>query len=129
MEAERAYNSIKNGSTYEARMANPDLRNREKEYATAKYQRRIHMVNIIKLMSGCVDCGYDKHPAALEFDHLPGTVKYRDIGKLYMQSLKVLFTEIAKCEVVCANCHRIRTATRDQYKNPGVLVLKGIPDG
>lgn len=119
MEAERTYNNSRNSAVYQARMANPELRNREKEYATGKYQRRIQMINMIKLMSGCVDCGYDKHPAALDFDHLPGATKVRAVGHLYMQSLKVLFEEINKCEVVCSNCHRIRTFERGQGRLNG----------
>jgi hypothetical protein len=69
-----------------------------------------------KLESGCVVCGYKAHPAALDFDHLPGTNKIATIAKLF-SGLKeeLLLEEIKKCEVVCANCHRVRTATRQQY--------------
>jgi hypothetical protein len=69
-----------------------------------------------KLESGCVICGYNIHPAALDFDHLPGTNKVTTIAKLF-SGLKeeLLLEEIKKCEVVCANCHRVRTATRQQY--------------
>jgi hypothetical protein len=69
-----------------------------------------------KLKSGCVVCGYNTHPAALDFDHLPGTNKIATIAKLF-SGLKeqLLLEEIKKCEVVCANCHRVRTATRKQY--------------
>lgn len=69
-----------------------------------------------KLESGCVVCGYNTHPAALDFDHLPGTNKVATIAKLF-SGLKeeLLLEEIKKCEVVCANCHRVRTATRQQY--------------
>jgi hypothetical protein len=66
----------------------------------------------IKLESGCVDCGYDKHPEALDFDHLPGSDKRFELGGSYDYNRDTLLAEIAKCEVVCANCHRIRTATR-----------------
>jgi hypothetical protein len=69
-----------------------------------------------KLESGCVVCGYNSHPAALDFDHLPGANKVATIAKLF-SGLKddLLLEEIKKCEVVCANCHRVRTATRQQY--------------
>ena len=59
----------------------------------------------------CVDCGEDD-PVVLEFDHLRDKVD--NISK--MASLKrpwsVILEEIEKCEVVCANCHRRRTAAR-----------------
>ncbi len=68
----------------------------------------------IKLARGCADCGYNAHPRALEFDHLPGTDKVAGIA--YMtgtgQPWARIEAEIAKCEVVCANCHAIRTAER-----------------
>lgn len=78
-----------------------------------KFASRIALINQIKLERGCTDCGYRLHPAALHFDHLPGTIKYKNIAQMTSNtSLKVLMAEIAKCEVVCANCHAIRTAKR-----------------
>ena len=59
----------------------------------------------------CVDCG-ESDPVVLEFDHLRD--KIDNVSK--MASLKrpwvVILAEIAKCDVVCANCHRRRTAVR-----------------
>lgn len=70
-------------------------------------------VQSIKLERGCADCGYRGHPAALEFDHLPGHVKLGRLASMACGSaLATIHAEIAKCEVVCANCHRIRTANR-----------------
>ena len=66
-----------------------------------------------KLDRGCADCGYCEHPDALEFDHVRG--EKRDILsrlKNYAKNEAELLDEIAKCDVVCANCHRIRTASR-----------------
>ena len=65
-----------------------------------------------KLEMGCVDCGYVEHSAALDFDHRPGTVKVRDIKSGQHLGWQALLDEIAKCDVVCANCHRIRTYER-----------------
>jgi hypothetical protein len=65
-----------------------------------------------KVERGCVDCGYKGHSAALEFDHLPGTKKSRTVASLMYWSLEAVFEEIAKCEIVCANCHAIRTFER-----------------
>ena len=61
---------------------------------------------------GCVDCGYNKHPAALDFDHRPGVDKKFELALGANRSLKAIQQEIAKCDVVCANCHRIRTVNR-----------------
>jgi hypothetical protein len=68
-------------------------------------------LNAIKLDRGCIDCGYRRHPAALEFDHLPGFEKSFTIGNIRAAWERVE-AEIAKCEVVCANCHAIRTEER-----------------
>jgi hypothetical protein len=39
-------------------------------------------VDKIKLARGCTDYGYNKHPAALEFDHLPGFEKTATIAAM-----------------------------------------------
>ncbi len=64
-----------------------------------------------KLESGCVDCGYKDAPESLDFDHVRGE-KLFSLATKPGASLARLSAEIAKCEVVCANCHRIRTFNR-----------------
>jgi hypothetical protein len=76
----------------------------------AEYRAKLRK---IKLDSGCADCGYNAHVAPLQFDHLPGFKKLFSIGaKAQAYSWDKVMTEIAKCEVVCANCHFIRTWDR-----------------
>lgn len=72
-------------------------------------------VEEIKMASGCVDCGYNEHPEALEFDHVRGEKLFNVASGIRKAWSKVL-EEIAKCEVVCANCHRIRTANRREHE-------------
>ena len=58
----------------------------------------------------CADCG-ESDPVVLEFDHLRD--KAFNIGRaLAYRSWAAILEEIAKCDVVCANCHRRRTARR-----------------
>ena len=66
----------------------------------------------IKMAVGCADCGYKEHPVALDFDHRPGTEKLFTVAEGCRKPWAVVEAEIAKCDVVCANCHRIRTWTR-----------------
>jgi hypothetical protein len=73
--------------------------------------RRAYVIQY-KLNHGCADCGYAEHHAALDFDHRPGTVKVRDVKGGQQLGWEALLAEIAKCDVVCANCHRIRTYER-----------------
>jgi hypothetical protein len=63
----------------------------------------------------CVDCG-EADPVVLEFDHV-GT-KRAEISTLVRRGVRrpVLEAEIARCEVVCANCHRRRTARRSRWR-------------
>ena len=61
----------------------------------------------------CLDCG-ELDPVVLEFDHVRGEKKF-DVGQcLARNTWQTVLDEIAKCEVVCANCHRRRTARRRQ---------------
>lgn len=69
-------------------------------------------VAAIKEAAGCFDCGYAAHPAALDFDHLPGSEKSFCIGQGARYPWATVLAEMAKCEVVCSNCHRVRTAER-----------------
>ncbi|MDP1793764.1 MAG: hypothetical protein Q8K63_06460 [Acidimicrobiales bacterium] len=58
----------------------------------------------------CSDCG-ETDPLVLEFDHLRD--KHFDIARgIRNKNWDVFIAELAKCEVVCANCHRIRTGLR-----------------
>jgi hypothetical protein len=82
--------------------------------ATKRFkQRNQDKVNKIKLSRGCVDCGYKKHSEALQFDHVRGE-KVDNVSRLVLsaRSWSTIEEEISKCEVVCANCHAIRTAER-----------------
>lgn len=62
----------------------------------------------------CVDCGIKYDYYVMDFDHLNEQDKENNVARMAAGgwSLKKLIKEINKCEVVCANCHRIRT-----YKN------------
>lgn len=60
----------------------------------------------------CVDCG-NTNPIVLEFDHLDRKEKEFTISsKMSDYSWDRIMTEIKKCEVVCSNCHKIRTANQ-----------------
>lgn len=73
----------------------------------------------IKIERGCVDCGYNKHPEALDFDHKPEYSKNFNISKAVHKNWELVLEEMTKCDVVCANCHRIRTFHR-RNKNENI---------
>jgi hypothetical protein len=60
----------------------------------------------------CIDCG-ERDPVVLEFDHLRDK-KFSIGAKLTVYPWQAILEEIEKCEVVCGNCHKRRTATRRQ---------------
>jgi hypothetical protein len=66
-------------------------------------------LDAIKLEHGCADCGYREHPAALEFDHRDPATKAFNIAQSASRSWAATVAEIAKCDVRCANCHRVRS--------------------
>lgn len=61
----------------------------------------------------CMDCEGRFPPFCMDFDHRDGATKMGNIGNLLKTwSWSRLQTEIDKCDLICANCHRIRTARR-----------------
>lgn len=62
----------------------------------------------------CKDCGKSYPHYVMDFDHVGE--KSNKISNIVANASKRLFLEeVAKCEVVCANCHRERTFQRNQY--------------
>lgn len=88
---------------------------KDRQYANKAEKRGREFLTQIKMSTGCVDCGYRKAPEALDFDHVFGEKSY-NVGMRISVTPETLKKEIAKCEVVCANCHRIRTYERHQAR-------------
>lgn len=63
--------------------------------------------------AACEDCGGKFHSEAMDFDHVRGEKLFNiSTGACSAMALIVLLAEMAKCEIVCANCHRVRTWRR-----------------
>lgn len=74
-----------------------------------KERNHLYILNYFKTHH-CVGCG-EADPLVLEFDHLDRENKLGDMGLMVAHSsIKTLETEISKCRVLCANCHRRHTA-------------------
>ena len=70
-------------------------------------------MNDLKTSQPCVDCGGWFHPVAMTFDHLPGTIKRDEVSDLVKSGCtKLAREEVLKCDVVCVNCHALRTYMR-----------------
>lgn len=70
------------------------------------YARKLSAVN--SLGGGCNKCGYNKNMAALEFHHRDERDKSfsLDLRAFSNNSLVKLQSEVNKCDLLCANCHR-----------------------
>lgn len=86
-------------------------------------ENRFKMLDFLKGKQ-CVDCGNDDI-RVLEFDHRDNVDKKGNIGDLMRGRYcwNSILIEIAKCDIRCANCHRIRTMSQfDNYKNCGIIL-------
>jgi hypothetical protein len=85
---------------------------RVKKGARARRQRMNEFIDSCKRCP-CFDCGGRFPTFLMDFDHVRGT-KLAIVSKLGAgrASRARVEAEIAKCEVVCSNCHRIRTYLR-----------------
>lgn len=105
-------------------------RNKDKHKREVAKRRRQEILRLRALVQElkrqpCTDCGERFPPYVMDFDHLRGT-KVRSIGRLVTYGHEAgLRAELAKCELVCANCHRIRTHRRG-YRNARP---ESLPDG
>lgn len=93
---------------------------RRKHYRKYKIQRlannkarRLHLqdnVNILK-SSACMDCHERFNPICMEYDHREPKLKRLSIATMVAQcyNLKEILKEIKKCDLVCSNCHALRT--------------------
>jgi hypothetical protein len=89
---------------------------RAAERLPASWRRRYEFQDrndAIKLARGCDDCGWAKWARGLDWDHVRG-VKVTTIAIMIANGRpwSEIEVEMAKCELVCANCHRIRTCER-----------------
>jgi hypothetical protein len=73
-------------------------------------------INDIKEATPCADCKQMFPAVCMDFDHLPGFRKFKGIAKMVQDghTRERIEAEMAKCELVCANCHRIRTHLSDR---------------
>ena len=81
---------------------------REYMKAAVIKRRRAIKQKAVEYMGGqCQICGYKRHQAALEFHHIDPKTKSFGIGGYgHSRSWERVKQELAKCLLVCANCHR-----------------------
>ena len=86
---------------------------RRRERRAERRRELLIWYSALKEGQPCTDCGGTFPVPAMQWDHRPGTDKVGDVSYLLGRLRKErILEEIAKCELVCANCHAIRTVHR-----------------
>lgn len=89
-------------------------RNAEKyKKAKADLNAAMKAFLIVEKSRPCMDCGVQYPHYVMDFDHREGEIKAIEVSRLRTQgSWRRVKEEIAKCDLVCSNCHRERTHRR-----------------
>lgn len=89
-------------------------RNKQKYIDRAKQQKQelIRFVHELKESSPCVDCGINYPYWVMHYDHTENN-KIGNVSRIALSgSKRRVLDEIAKCDLVCSNCHATRTHAR-----------------
>lgn len=86
-------------------------RYKQKRYAQSRKAVVARQAEIarIKLERGCEVCGYSAHHYALEFAHRDPREKRNNVARMQSAPWERVLAEMAKCRVLCKNCHAIET--------------------
>ncbi len=89
------------------------LRNKEL-YKDKNVRRRKELIGFVISLKQkpCMDCGIQYPHYVMDFDHRDRKTKLTSINRMinyHSYSKEKISKEIKKCDLVCANCHRIRT--------------------
>jgi hypothetical protein len=93
------------------------IRNKESHILSQKKrrsQKRDYVQQAKMANPACTDCGIEYPYYVLDYDHLPQFEKSFPLSSSGVKdrSIESIKAEIAKCELVCSNCHRHRTYVR-----------------
>jgi hypothetical protein len=71
-------------------------------------------IDSLKAGKSCFDCAGTYPPFCMEYDHVRGTKRWA-LGKMSNHRREAVLEEIAKCDLVCCACHRVRTQIRNTH--------------
>lgn len=113
-EYNRSYH-LKNAKAVRSRHRKHYRNNKEAYYlAVKKYRQKLaEWFEKLKGSGPCIDCEMSYPPYVLDYDHVRGR-KILAVSEMLTRGFSKarILEEIAKCELVCSNCHRIRTHKR-----------------
>ena len=73
---------------------------------TIERQQRLKLQAVQYKGGKCGSCGYDKYIGCLEFHHMDPTKKDFNLAAAHCTSFEKIRSELDKCVLLCANCHR-----------------------
>jgi formate-dependent nitrite reductase cytochrome c552 subunit len=104
----------------------------QRDYNVAYYQRnrdleiervRVRQAGMVELLRDlrrvpCADCGGRFKPHQMDFDHREPSTKSFTVmsGRAMLMPTATVLAEVAKCDVVCVNCHRVRTRRQHRVR-------------
>jgi hypothetical protein len=117
--------AVQNAKSLRAYRRRHNKRTANKRHLDQAARRQIGkaFVDAYKETRPCVDCKRKFPAVAMDLDHVRGG-KVRNVSGLVSGAyrLDLIKAEISKCDVVCACCHRIRTAKRKENVSPKIRV-------
>jgi len=101
-----------------------ELKEKDRARQKLRYAYGVEVLRRFKTMKGCAGCGYKGHHAAFEYNHLDRDNK---LFNVHAKANWVIFSrtsaskiklkqELAKCEVLCRNCHGVHTFENKHYE-------------
>lgn len=83
--------------------------NKEHMLEAQRTKKRERKLQAIEYLGGvCMDCKQKHHAAVFEFHHRNADEKDADPSKLFLRRWETIQSELDKCDLLCANCHRMR---------------------
>lgn len=103
----------KNDPRYKEARLRHYYKNKE-QYRERNRKARVRMRKLVDSYKNipCRDCDITYPPYVMQFDHTSDNKEYNVSSLIRHNNVKKIEKEIAKCEVVCANCHAERTHRR-----------------
>lgn len=74
------------------------------------------LLSLFKSDESCADCKKKFPPECMDFDHIRGDKEFL-VSEAETKNPQRVQKEVEKCELVCSNCHRIRTKKRKVNEN------------
>ena len=101
--------------------------NREKSRQVNRdaHARKVRRINDYKAARGCEDCGISDH-RVLDLHHRHPAEKTATVSEVKAKrGWKMILSEMEKCDVLCANCHRIRHHEERQREGADIQMTTG----